>query len=176
MDRIAFVPQSQKRINSLNNFNSKGKNNGVVYTLVVLFLIYSLSVGGVYWLFIVQEKNKVTEAIQALDSVNAQYYIGADLEQSLFNIKDLKDNSYDATVAIAEIESSYVAGAKISSFSYIKKGKIISIAMSVPSMNDVTTQIDKFNKLKSVSKSSYSAISSSDSKGGFLFTVEIILK
>lgn len=176
MDSIKFVPQSQKNIEQLEELKSKDKGNNLIYILVLFFVIYiAITVGG-YWIFVVQEKNKVTKAIQDLDSTNSQYYINNDLEQGLFNIVDLIENSYTPTIAIKEIESAYVLGSKVSSFSYNKTGKIVNISMTVPSINDVTKQIEAFNKLQAVSGSSYSAVSSDSSDSGFAFGVEIILK
>jgi len=176
MDSITFVPQSQKNLEQLEELNSKDKGNNLIYILVLFFVIYiAITVGG-YWIFVIQEKNKVTKAIQELDSKNSQYYINNDLEQDLFNIVDLIENSYTPTIAIKEIESVYVSGARVTSFSYNKTGKIVNISMTVPSINDVTKQIEAFNKLKVVSGSSYSEVSSDTSDLVFAFAVEITLK
>jgi len=176
MDSIKFVPQSQKNLEQLEELKSKDKGNNLIYILVLFFVIYiAITVGG-YWVFVVQEKNKVTKAIQDLDSTNSQYYINNDLEQGLFNIVDLIEGYYNPITAMKEIESAYVSGARISGFSYNKTSKIVNISMTVPSINDVTKQIDNFNKLQTVASSSYSAVSSDTNDVGFSFGVEIILK
>lgn len=176
MDNIKFVPQSQKNLDQLEEFKAKKNGNNLIYILITLFIIYSTLTGGGYWFFVVQEQNKVTKAIQDLDSTNSQYYINNDLEQDLFNIVDLIDKYYDPTIAIREIESAYVSGAIVTSFSYSETGKIINMAIVVPSLNDVTSQIDNFNKLESVATSNYSIVSANNEETGFSFGVEIILK
>lgn len=179
MSVIKFVPQNQKNLEHLEGSQPKKNGNNLIYILITLFVIYSAVVVGGYWFFVVQEKNKVSKAIQELDNSNSQYYISDDLEQGLFNIKDLVDKSYDPTIAIKEIESSYVPGAKITSFTYSKASKTINIAMGVTSIKDVTFQIDRFNELNSVIISNYSAVNADNADNDeslFLFGVEIVLK
>lgn len=176
MDSIKFVPQSQKNLEQLEGAMSKDKGYSYIYIFISLFVIYVTLAGGGYWFFVVQEQNKVTKAIQDLDSTNSQYYINDNLEQDLFNIVDLIDKSYDPTIAIKEIESAYVLGSKVSGFSYNKTSKIVNISMTVPSINDVTKQIEAFNNLQVVSGSSYSAVSLGSSDFGFSFGVEIRLQ
>jgi len=176
MDSIKFVPQSQKNLEQLEKLKSKDRNNILIYILASLFIIYITIVGGIYWIFVVREKAKVIGDIGKLDEKNSQYYIHNDLEQGLFDIVDLIENSYPPTIAIKQIESAYVLGSKVSSFAYNKSSKIVNISMTVPSINDVTKQIEAFNKLKVVSGSSYSAVSSDRGDFGFVFGVEIVLK
>jgi hypothetical protein len=176
MDSIKFVPQSQKNIEQLEGFKSINKGDRLIYILISFFVIYSAVVGGGYWFFVVQEQNRVFKAIKDLDSTNSQYYINNDLEQGLFNIVDLIEGYYNPITAMKEIESAYVSGARISGFSYNKTSKIVNISMTVSSINDVTKQIDNFNKLQTVASSSYSAVSSDTNDVGFSFGVEIILK
>jgi hypothetical protein len=176
MDSIKFVPQSQKNLEQLEEYKTKKNGNSLIYILVSLFVVYSIVIFGVYWFFVVREQNRVDKAIQDLDSVNSQYYINDDLEQGLFNIMDLIDKYYNPAIAIKEIESAYVPGAIVTSFTYSKTSKIINIAMLVPSINDVTSQIDRFNQLESVSASDYSLLSVDNEGTRFSFGVEIILK
>lgn len=176
MDNITFVPQSQKNLDELNGIHSNKKGDNLIFVLVILFIIYTTIVLGVYWFFVVRERARIDEAIQELDSINSQYYISSDLDQGLFNVSDLINKFYNPITAIKEIESAYVPGSSVSSFNYSKIDKIINISMKVPSINNVTEQIERFNKLNSVKSSSYSALSSDDRGVGFSFGIEIILK
>jgi len=177
MDSIKFVPQSQKNLEQLEELKSKDRNNILIYFLYACFIVYITIVGGIYWIFVVREKAKVIGDIGKLDEKNSQYYIHNDLEQGLFNIVDLIENSYTPTIAIKQIESAYVLGSKVSSFSYTKSSKIVNISMTVQSINDVTRQIDAFNKINTVSSSRYSVVKEDiRNNSGFVFEVELILK
>jgi len=177
MDSIKFVPQSQKNLEQLEELKSKDRNNILIYLLYACFIVYITIVGGIYWIFVVREKAKVIGDIGKLDEKNSQYYIHNDLEQGLFNIVDLIENSYTPTIAIKQIESAYVLGSKVSSFSYTKSSKIVNISMTVQSINDVTRQIDAFNKINTVSSSRYSVVKEDiRNNSGFVFEVELILK
>jgi hypothetical protein len=175
MDSIKFIPKNQKNIEELVEFRSKEKGQRFIYILFSLFLIYTVIVVGAYWYFVVQEKNKVFKAIDRLDSNNKNYYITDNLEQDLFNISDLINNFYDPVVAIKSVESAYVDGTNVSSFSYNKLNKSINIAMTAPSINDTTKQVSELKNLPIVSLVNLSAVSASGDNR-FSFNLEIILK
>jgi hypothetical protein len=176
MDEIKFVPRSQKNIETLLNQNSKSKGWFIFYFLFFLFFVYCVVAGGGYWFFIVKEQFNVTKKIQALDSSNQNYYPSSDLNQSLFNVSNLVETYYNPTDVISSIESNYVAGSKVLSVSYNKINKIINISMVSPSINDITSQIGKFNALPLIESSSFSTVSADKDNNGFAFTVEIKLK
>lgn len=175
MDSIKFIPKSQKNLEELVGFKAKDKGQELIYILFALFILYIIIVVGFYWYFVIQEKNKVTRAIEELDSSNKNYYITDNLEQDLFNIADLIKKNYNPLNAIKSIEAVYVPGASISSLSYNKIDKIITISMKAASLNDVTTQVTAFKNLPIVNIVNLSPVSSDDSRG-FSFSVEIILK
>jgi hypothetical protein len=175
MDSIKFIPKSQKNLEDLVELKSQDKGHGLIYILFTLFLVYTVVVAGSYWYFIVQEKNKVTKAIEELDSTNKSYYITNNLEQDLFNISNLIENDYAPVGVIKSIESAYILGSNVSSFSYNKLGKTININMKLPSLNDITKQVAAFRNLPVVGIVNLSPVTSDD-VGGFSFSIEIILK
>jgi hypothetical protein len=175
MDSIKFIPKSQKNLEELVTLQSKDKRQGLIYILFALFIVYTVVVVGSYWYFVVQEKNKVTKAIEELDSTNEAYYITDNLEQDLFNIASLIENDYDVVEVIKSIESAYLIGVNVSSFSYSKLGKTININMKLPSLNDITRQVDAFKELPVVGIVNLSPVTSDD-LGDFSFSIEIILK
>lgn len=175
MDTIKFIPKNQRNLEQLDELNSKSKDNTLIYILGGFFLVYIGIVGFVYWFFVVQEKAKITQAIEKLDNANSSYYITTDLDQGLFNIADLINNSYDSIEAIKSIESAYIPGSVVSQFSYDKVNKEISMAMSTSSFINATKQIDSFKALPLISNVTFSALSS-DGSGKVSFTVQIKLK
>jgi nitrate reductase NapE component len=175
MDSIKFIPKNQKNLEELVEFKTKDKGQEFIYILFALFIFYTVAVVGSYWYFIVQEKNKVTRAIEELDSNNKTYYITDNLEQDLFNISSLIGNNYNIVGTIKSIESAYILGANAESFSYSKLGKSININMKLPSLNDITTQVDKFRELPVVARVNLSPVTYTV-LDGFAFSIEIILK
>lgn len=169
MKNIEFIPKNQKVL------NPRIKQDPLVYMLLTLLIVYISIVGSSYWLFLVQEKNKITQNIQVLDTKNKDYYRTNNLEQDLFNITNILSKSYDPTPVIKAIESAYVPGADISKLSYNKVKKSINISMTVPSLGDTTKQVTTFEKLPLVSVVNTSAVSA-QKDNGFTFNIEILLK
>lgn len=172
MNYISFIPENQKNI-----YLSVNKSNKFIIWLVGLFIIYIVSIGASYWFVLLREQSKIDALIAELDEKNSSYYPkDINIEQTLFNLNDLINNSYDPIPVVNSIESAYLPNAIISNFIYNKTNKIISISMNVPSINDVNSQIQKFSSIEGVSKVDFNSINSSKENSQVLFGVEIKLK
>jgi len=170
MKSIEFIPKNQKRL------NPKAKKDSLIYALLTLLLLYTTVIGMSYWLFVLQEKNELTNSIQELDTRNSKYYMTNNLDQDLFNVANLISKFYDPVPVVQSIELSYVLGADISKFSYNKLKKSINISMMVPSINDITKQVVAFQASSLVKTVNTSAVTSQKDNTGFTFNIEILLK
>lgn len=171
-NKITFIPDKQKNI-----YLRVNKNNKVIIGFIVLFVIYILLVGLFYWFFLLREQSKIDNLISELDSKNSVYYPkGLSLEQTLFNLNDIVNNAYNPIPVITNIESAYLPNSVVSSFFYNKTNKIITIAMQVPSLTNVSAQVQKFSLIDGVAKVDSNSIESSINNSLVSFGVEIRLK
>jgi len=174
MDNIQFIPTKQKNIYS---GLGKGKNNGIIISFVILFIVYIGSIASIYWFVLLKEQSKIANMITELDSKNSTYYPkGLSLEQTLFNLNDIVNNAYNPIPVIKNIEAAYLPNATVTSFVYNNTNKIISISMQVPSITDVSVQVQKFNSIQGVIKVDSNSIDSSTNNSRVSFGVEIRLK
>jgi hypothetical protein len=177
MDDIHFVPQNQKNIGELSKNLNYNKNRVIIIFFIIMFVLYVLMIMLVYWFFIIRETNKINQIIFDLDSKNSQYYPkNIDFEQALYNINDLITNSYNPISVIKSIESSYVLNSNVSNFSYNKLDKTINIAITVPTISDVTAQVQKFSSISGVSKVDFFSTNTPNNSSEVSFIVKIILK
>lgn len=172
MEDIQFIPKKQKNI-----YSDINKNNFIIYFLLFLFISYILSIGFVYWFFLIREQSRVDSLISELDSKNSSYYPkGFELEQSLNNLNYIINNSYNPIQIINSIESSYLSNSSVSNFVYSKSNKTISISMKVSSIEDVSNQVQKFSLIQGVANVDFNSIDSTKSNTVVSFVAEIRLK
>jgi hypothetical protein len=176
MENIHFIPQNQKNIGNLTYKSKYNKNKFIIVNLIVIFVFYCLIAGVIYWYFVLQNIDKLKQSISNIDSTNSQYYPkGGELEQVLFNITDIVKNAYNPINVIKAVESNYISNSSISSFSYNKSEKFINIAMTVPTYNDVTLQVQKFSSIKGVSKVDFSSVNNLGKGQEVSFEVKVLL-
>ena len=175
MESFQFIPTSQKNIDQLINKKSSNPDSKVIIWLTFLFIIYSITVGAVYWVTIINEESKLRQAITLIDAENSVYYPKGDLEQTLFNLNDLFDNSYNPIPVIKSIEAAYIPNSMIKNFLYSKIDKSINFTMMVPSINDVTVQVQRFKNIKEIAGVDFEKASTVAGNSEATFNVKIRL-
>lgn len=151
MDTVSFIPQNQKNINEekSSKFLSKPYMSTLVVMTICLF-IYASVVIGLYWVFIMQPKSLVNEQTLVLDGQNGKYYPSGDLEQNIFNVSDIIQKRNDISSIIQSIEATYVPNLRVQNISYTKANNTIILVATVPTIEDVNTQVQAINRLSGV--------------------------
>lgn len=175
MDSLQFIPENQKNIDQLIHKRSSGKEYKVITWLIILFILYIIIVGVIYWFMIFNETSKLNKAIETINSENLAYYPKGDMEQLLFNLNDLVDKSYNPIPVIKNIESAYSANSRIRSFVYSKSDKYISLSIAAPTIADMTTQVQKFKNIKEIANVDFDSTGSGADNKDFGFIVKIRL-
>lgn len=174
MDSFSFIPTNQKNIGEVSSKNIYTKDVKIIIWLIVIFVVYILTIGIFYWMVVFREQDRLKQEISNLDSSILNYYPKGDVEQLVFNFNDIIDKNYDPIKVIKSIESAYLPNSKVRTFVYKKQEKIINISMSVPAVNDLTSQVQKFKsipEIASVDFSSYNTV-----KGEYKATFEVMIK
>jgi hypothetical protein len=176
MEGIKFIPQNQHNIDIgiVKNTNNNGRV--LVLWLVLLFVVYTISIGSIYRFLIVQKQSSISQEIIELDNSNSGYYIkDISLNDILFNFNNLISNFYDPTIVTKAIESTYLSDATVNSYKYDKSTKTITIAMVAKSIGDVTEQVRRISSLEGVAKVEFPSTSSVGGSSDLAFTLTIIL-
>lgn len=151
MDTVSFIPQNQKNINEQKSskFLSKPYRSTLFWMTMCLF-VYGSVVIGLYWIFVMRPKSLLNEQILVLNGQNGQYYPSGDLEQNIFNVSDIIQNRNDISSIIQSIEATYVPNLRVQNIAYTKTNNTITLVATVPTIEDVNTQVQAINRLSGV--------------------------
>lgn len=175
MESFQFIPTSQKNIDQLISKKSSNLDSKVINWLIMLLIIYIIVVGVIYWLTIINEESKLKQKINIIDDKNLEYYPKGDLEQTLFNLNDLVYNVYNPISVIKSIEAAYIPNSRVKSFVYSKMNKSINFIMVVPSISDVTIQVQRFKEIKGITNVDFTSSNtvSGSSEASFNVTIRL---
>lgn len=175
MESFQFIPTSQKNIDQLISKKSSNLDSKVINWLIMLLIIYIIVVGVIYWLTIINEESKLRQAITLIDVKNSVYYPKGDLEQTLFNLNDLVYNVYNPISVIKSIEAAYIPNSRVKNFVYSKMNKSINFIMVVPSISDVTIQVQRFKEIKGITNVDFTSSNtvSGSSEASFNVTIRL---
>lgn len=175
MNSIQFIPKNQKSINQIQQNKTFDISANINILLASLFIIYVLTMGSVYWVTIINEESRLKKSISIIDNENSKYYPKGDLEQNLFNLNDLIDNSYNPIPVIKNIESAYIDKSRVKNFVYNKINKSISLSMTAQSIVMITDQVQKLKSIKEISSVDfkYAEVGGSTSESIFNITIKL---
>lgn len=176
MEHISFIPNTQKGSKGYISRKEEHPYRGYIIGFVLALILYILTLGVVYWYYVVQPTNILNQSISSLNAKNNKYYPQDDLKQTAYNINSVITQIYDPIEMIKAIEATYGSNFKTTSWIYNKEKKNINISATATSFEAANEQITKMKEIRGVIDVSYPGINKIGDGEGVSLDITIKLK
>jgi hypothetical protein len=177
MDKISFIPAAQKGVSGyVANDNAQSVYKKYAIGIGVIGFIYLGMLIFVYWNSLVRKEIMIKKDLAELDITSQSIYPAQNIEQAIFNVSDVISKDYNIIQSIEAIEQVYQSNLVMSSFSYAKESKLLTISATISDFESVVAQVEAISKVSMVAKIDFSNLSVDSNNNQVSFDMIINLK